>query len=96
MIERSFTELGQGTQSMSPALLVLEEALLAGNLAHGGHPVLSMCVSHAVVVINDAGDRKLSKKRSTARIDGLVGLTMAIGVAPLEVTKEFDITTMIG
>jgi hypothetical protein len=55
-----------------------------------------MCVSHAVVVINDAGDRKLSKKRSTARIDGLVGLTMAIGVAPLETANEFDITTMIG
>jgi phage terminase large subunit-like protein len=67
---------------MSPALRDLEQALLDGNLAHGGHPLLSMCVAHTVVVIDDAGNRKPSKRKSTTKIDGLVALLMAIGVAP--------------
>jgi hypothetical protein len=33
-------------QSMSPALRDLEQVLLEGGLAHGDHPILSMCVSH--------------------------------------------------
>src|SRR5215472_4359023 len=61
---------------MSPALRDLEQVLLEGNLAHGGHPVLSMCVSHTVITLDDAGNRKPSKRKSTAKIDGLVALAM--------------------
>jgi hypothetical protein len=46
-------------------------------------------------VQDDAGNRKPSKRKSTARIDGLVALTMAIGVAPLQV-KPIDIEALIG
>ena len=81
---------------MSPALRDLEQALLEGNLVHGDNPLLSMCVGHAVISIDDAGGRKLSKKKSTARIDGLVGLTMAFGVAPLQPPKVFDVKALIG
>jgi len=80
---------------MSPALRDLEQALLEGNLAHGGHPVLSTCVSHTVIALDDAGNRKPSKRKSTAKIDGLVALTMAIGVAPLE-ARPVDIEALIG
>ncbi len=38
-----FVQFGQGFQSMSPALRSLEAALLKGEIAHGNHPVLSMC-----------------------------------------------------
>jgi phage terminase large subunit-like protein len=76
-----FVEFGQGTQSMSPALRDLEATLLAGEIAHGNHPVLAMCAACAVIEGKDDANRKLSKNKSTGRIDGLVALTMAMGVA---------------
>jgi len=47
-----------------------------------------------VVVVDDADNRKLSKKKSSARIDGAIALAMAIGVAPLQ-TKPIDIEALI-
>jgi phage terminase large subunit-like protein len=79
---------------MSPALRDLEQVLLEGELAHGGHPVLSMCIANTTVVLDDAGNRKPSKRKSTGRIDGLVALAMAVGVAPLQV-PELDVRSMI-
>jgi phage terminase large subunit-like protein len=95
MIEEHFVEFGQGVASMSPALRDLEQVLLEGELAHGGHPVLSMCVAHTVITLDDAGNRKPSKRKSTGRIDGLVALAMAVGVAPLQV-PAIDVRSMIG
>jgi phage terminase large subunit-like protein len=96
MIETHFLEFGQGMQSMSPALRDLEQVLLEGHLAHGDHPVLGMCVSNTVVTIDDAGNRKPSKRRSSGRIDGFVALAMAIGAAPTAQTKPIDVAAMIG
>ncbi len=76
-------DFGQGFQSMSPALRDLESALLQQKVAHGNHPVLMMCARNAVVEMDAAGGRKLSKKRSRqrGRIDGMVALAMAVSVA---------------
>jgi len=93
-IENRFLEFGQGMASMSPALRDLEQVLLEGHFAHANHPVLSMCVSNTTVVIDDAGNRKPSKKRSAGRIDGLVALAMAIGAAPMQ-AKPIDISALI-
>ena len=95
MVEEHFVEFGQGVASMSPALRDLEQVLLEGEVAQGNHQVLSMCVANTVIALDDAGNRKPSKKRSVGRIDGLVALAMAIGVAPLQVTP-IDVTAMIG
>lgn len=94
-IAERFVEFGQGTQSMSPALRALEEMILGRKLKHGGHPVLTMCIANAVVEGPDASNRKLSKKRSSGRIDGAVALAMAVGVAPLSPVK-FDAAALIG
>lgn len=83
-IEGVFVEFGQGYQSMSPALRALESDLLNQRIAHGGHPVLNMCAANAVVTADPAGNRKLDKGKATGRIDGMVALTMAKGVAPLD------------
>ena len=72
---------GQGFQSMAPALDVLERELLAENLAHGMHPVLTMCAANAVTIMDPSGNRKLDKAKSTGRIDGMVALAMATGIA---------------
>jgi phage terminase large subunit-like protein len=91
-IEELFEEFGQGFQSMSPALRELEGEIINGRLAHGNHPVLSMCAANAVVQSDPAGNRKLSKHKSSGRIDGMVSLAMAVGVAPMdepEPTKSY-------
>jgi phage terminase large subunit-like protein len=83
-IESTFEEMGQGFQSMSPALRDLEVAILNRKLRHGGHPVLSMCAANATVQMDPAGNRKLSKAKSHGRIDGMVALAMAAAVAVTE------------
>lgn len=77
-------EFGQGFKDMSPALDVLEGELLNARLAHGMHPVLTMCAANAVVTKDPAGNRKLDKHKATGRIDGLVALAMAIGSVNME------------
>jgi phage terminase large subunit-like protein len=94
-IEERFEAFGQGFQSMSPALRDLEGEILNGRLAHGGHPVLTMCAANAVVQTDPAGNRKLSKAKSSGRIDGMVALAMAMGVAPLESADEPFITEKV-
>ena len=80
-IEAKFVEMGQGFQSMSPALRDLETDLLNERIVHGGHPVLTMCAANAVVQPDPAGNRKLTKHKSRGRIDGLVALVMARAAA---------------
>ncbi len=72
---------GQGYKDMSPALDTLEAELLNKRLAHGMHPVLTMCAANATTTRDPAGNRKLDKSRATGRIDGLQALAMALGVA---------------
>jgi phage terminase large subunit-like protein len=59
----------------------LESAILNKRIAHGGHPVLTMCASNATVQADAGGNRKLSKIKSHGRIDGMVSLAMAMSVA---------------
>lgn len=92
-VEDRFVEFGQGTQSMSPALRDLEAVILEKKLAHGNHPVLAMCAACAVIEGKDDANRKLSKNKSTGRIDGLVALAMAAGVA--NQMKPVDIASLI-
>lgn len=74
-------EWGQGYKDMAPALDALEAELLNGRIAHGGHPVLTMCAANAVVTKDPTGARKLDKAKATGRIDGMQALAMAMGVA---------------
>jgi len=87
-ITEKFVEFGQGFQSMSPALRDLEGAILDGRIAHGNHPVLSKHAADAVVQNDPAGNRKLTKVRSSGRIDGMIALTMALGAAPQEQERK--------
>lgn len=81
LIEDRFQDFGQGFASMSPALRNLESILLNAKMRHGNHPILQMCAANAVVKSDEAGGRKLDKKRSRGRIDGMVALAMACAVA---------------
>lgn len=94
-VDEVFEEFGQGFQSMSPALRDLESSLLENKVRHGKHPVLSMCAATAVVTMDPAGNRKLNKAKSASRIDGLVAMAMAFGVAPLEGEVALDVFSMV-
>lgn len=80
-LEFPLAEHGQGFKDMSPAIDTLEADLLNGRIRHGGHPVLKMCAANAVITKDAAGNRKLDKHKATGRIDGMVALAMALGVA---------------
>lgn len=103
LIADVFVDFGQGTKSMSPALRELEGLILSRKLRHGDHPVLTMCAANAVIEAGakatgnqkDSSVRKLSKKRSSGRIDGMVALAMAVGVAPLG-ARAVDVSALIG
>jgi phage terminase large subunit-like protein len=94
-LDEHFVEFGQGVQSMSPALRELESDLLNGNIAHGNHPVLTMCAANAVVKADPAGNRKLDKARSAGRIDGMVALAMARGAAAADAEVAIDIAALV-
>ena len=72
---------GMGFKDMAGALDTLEAELLNGRIAHGGHPVLTMCAANATVVKDPTGARKFCKQRATGRIDGMQALAQAMGVA---------------
>jgi phage terminase large subunit-like protein len=84
------TPFGQGFQSMAPALDSVETMLLNEQMAHGAHPVLTMCMSNARVERDAAGNRKLNKAKATGRIDAAVALAMAVGVIPSTVNTDIE------
>lgn len=80
-LDLPMVEWGQGFKDMAPALDAVESFILNGKLRHGDHPVLTMCAANAVVVKDPSGNRKLDKAKTSGRIDGMVALAMAAGVA---------------
>ena len=97
LLQKEFDELGitlpllehgQGFKDMSPALDTLEAELLNGRIAHGNHPVLTMCAANAVVQKDAAGNRKLDKHKATGRIDGMVAMAMAFGCCSIATENE--------
>jgi phage terminase large subunit-like protein len=88
-VELPLIEFGQGFKDMSPAIDSVESELLNARVAHGNHPVLTMCAANSVIMKDPAGNRKLNKMKSTGRIDGMVAMTMAFGVAS-KTNDDFD------
>lgn len=86
---------GKGFKDLSLAVDVLERLVDEGQLRHGSHPVLSMAASNAKVELDSAANRKLSKRRSVGRIDPLVALTMALGIAARP-APAIDVAALIG
>ena len=72
---------GQGYSSMNWPIKKLEELVLAGRLAHAGHPVLRWMASNVSIETDASDNWKPSKKKSIERIDGIVALIMALSCA---------------
>ena len=80
--------MGQGFKDQSICLDTLEAELLNKRVAHGGHPVLTMCAANAVIERDAAGGRKLSKHKATGRIDAMAALANAFGGIAKSIESE--------
>jgi phage terminase large subunit-like protein len=69
---------GQGFKDMSPPTKELMRLTLAGQLAHGGHPVLRWMMDNIFIRTDPAGNIKPDKEKSTEKIDGVVATIMAL------------------
>lgn len=77
---------GQTNTGMNVAVNALEAAVIQRRLQHDGNPLLSWCLSNAIVDEKNEM-RKLVKLNVTNRIDGAVALAMAMGIRELERPK---------
>lgn len=74
-------DFGQGFASMSAPTKELEKLVMAGRLSNDQNPTLTWMAGNTAVETDAAGNLKPSKKKSTDRIDGMVALIMALGIA---------------
>lgn len=63
---------------LSPATKELERLVLAGEVGHGGHPVLRWMVDNVTVVRDAAENLKPDKRKSRNKIDGVVATLNAL------------------
>lgn len=71
---------GQGFGDMGPAWDSFE-VNLENKMRHPRNPCMNANAASAVVVKDPAGNCKLDKSKTTARMDGIVAATMAVGSA---------------
>jgi phage terminase large subunit-like protein len=88
-------EYGQGFVSMSPAVQLLEAAILDKRIHHGGHPILRWQLSNVAIEMDSSANRKPSKKRAIGHIDGVVSLLMALAIAA-QPQPTIDVAALIG
>ena len=72
---------GQGFASMSAPSKKLEELILKGTITHDDNPVMNWCISNVTIKTDAAENIKPIKDSKTKRIDGVVAMVMALGLA---------------
>jgi phage terminase large subunit-like protein len=82
LVEDGFdmVKFAQTARFFSAPLDMIEDLVISGKLNHLHDPVLKWMVQNAVIELDSAEHKKLSKKKSSNKIDGLVALAMAVGV----------------
>lgn len=71
--------ISQTHAGLSAGWRELEKAVLEHKVRHGGNPILRWMAGNVEVETDAAGNQKPSKAHSSERIDGMIGLTMAVG-----------------
>jgi phage terminase large subunit-like protein len=66
---------------MPRSIDLLEDAVLKTNLQIQSNPILNWNSASAVLEADPVGNRKWEKRKSTGRIDGMVALSQAVGLA---------------
>jgi phage terminase large subunit-like protein len=94
-LEAEWVEVGQGFVSFTPRIEHLESLLLQRKVRHGSHPVLNLGASVAIVEGDNAGNRRLTKKKSSQKIDGIVAAVMS-AYPLMENHEEFNVAAWVG
>lgn len=76
-----FRPVRQGVTSLGEPSKALERLVFAGQLDHGGHPVLRWMAANTVVHFDRNLNFMPAKDRSADKIDGIVASVMAIALA---------------
>ncbi len=71
----------QGFASLTAPSKEFEGLVLTKRLRHGGNPVWRWMAGNCTIETDAAGNIKPSKKTSTEKIDGIIALVMALGIA---------------
>lgn len=88
---------GQGYGSMSSPSKLLEAAVISKKIRHGGNPCLLWQASNVTAKSNETGDIKFVKpsRQSTGRIDAIIALVMALGLASANTHGNDDLELVI-
>lgn len=84
ILESEFNDivpLGQGTATMSMFINSFENLLIDGRLVIAKNSLFSFMANNCVAVYNEQLECKYSKKRSKFKIDGIIAMLMALGLA---------------
>lgn len=94
----NFKECGQGYKDMSPRIEAMEGVLMQEKVCHGANPLLNLAASHAIVIKDPSGNRKIDRRLSTQKIDPIIAMIMSIyeHIAQTEEVLGDDIGWMIG
>lgn len=73
-------EFRQGYLTMNVPCKEFERLTQSGQIRHGNNPVANWMARNCVANMDDAGNVKLSKRKSRNKIDGIVAAVMALGL----------------
>ena len=79
---------GQGFASLSAPTKQIEVLSIQGKLNHGDNPVLNWMCSNVVLKRDPADNIKIDKSKSIEKVDGMVALAMALGIALIDRKEE--------
>lgn len=82
-----FCEMRQGIHTLAEPTKHFERLVTAGDLDHGGHPVLKWMAGNAVIRFDENLNYMVAKKKSREKIDGIAAGVMAVGLA---MTQEVE------
>ena len=71
---------GQEARSMNPAIDKFELLMTNRVMRHPGNPCLTWNAANTVMTADENGYRKVSKRKSSGRVDGITSTVMACGI----------------
>jgi len=81
-------QFGQGYASMSAPTKQIEVLALQGKLNHDSNEVLNWMCSNVVLRRDPSDNIKIDKDKSTEKVDGMVSLAMALGIALKDIEEK--------
>jgi phage terminase large subunit-like protein len=93
--DAEWISVGQGFRDFGLRVDGMDTLLLQSRIHHGGHPLLNLAASNAIVVSDPTGARKYDKSKSSQRIDPLVAMAMSVFPLSDGATVVVDIDGMM-